>query len=398
MAEMKQIQSQQEEMFQEVLSLIPACRYLAAKIVYDRLKDSLSVSPNQSLLEEMTDNKAIPAMLTRERDARALLAIGDALDSSWILGNTLFGTTTHYKLADDGTLMLRLEGESSDLPLFEQLAVIREVDLFTEWLPFCSASQTVDNLGAAEMVVFFQLFVPPISRDALIHAYGVDCLQESGRILLLGNSVDDWTPGHTAQPSSSSSSSSSARASTTTAPSSAVPSDTSTNSRSTSAFGRFFGESGKSSDKSSATASTSSSGSTTSSTAATPWRKAAGWLTDRMEVKSFWSIVQVTSPTTAKITMVTRIDPKVALPQTLLNFVIKNVAGILLVLFQRQAASVASNPQCKHAMKIRQDRAFYESWLLPKIRHYCDSRGWARPDVSSLADEHTGSEALLVGV
>lgn len=116
-----------------------------------------------------------------------------------------------------------------------------------------------------------------------------------------------------------------------------------------------------------------------------------------MEVKSFWSIVQVTSPTTAKITMVTRIDPKVALPQTLLNFVIKKVAGILLVLFQRQAASVASNPHCKHALQIREDRAFYESWLLPKIRHYCDSRGWSWPDVSSLVDEHS-AEALAAGV
>ena len=89
---------------------------------------------------------------------------------------------------------------------------------------------------------------------------------------------------------------------------------------------------------------------------------------------------------TAKSIIVAHIDPHVALPQALLNFVIKNVAGILLVLFQRQAASVAGNPQCKHALKIRENRAFYESWLLPKIITYCDSKGWAHPVVSSLIE------------
>ena len=36
--------------------------------------------------------------------------------------------------------------------------------------------------------------MPPLSRDALIRAYGVDCLFEEGKILLIGNSIDDW-PG-----------------------------------------------------------------------------------------------------------------------------------------------------------------------------------------------------------
>lgn len=36
--------------------------------------------------------------------------------------------------------------------------------------------------------------MPPLTRDALIRAYGVDCLFEEGKILLIGNSIDDW-PG-----------------------------------------------------------------------------------------------------------------------------------------------------------------------------------------------------------
>lgn len=35
--------------------------------------------------------------------------------------------------------------------------------------------------------------VPPVvTRDALIRAYGVDCLVEEGKILFIGSSIDDW--------------------------------------------------------------------------------------------------------------------------------------------------------------------------------------------------------------
>ena len=33
---------------------------------------------------------------------------------------------------------------------------------------------------------------PVITRDALIRAYGVDCLVEEGKILFIGCSIDDW--------------------------------------------------------------------------------------------------------------------------------------------------------------------------------------------------------------
>ena len=67
-----------------------------------------------------------------------------------------------------------------------------------------------------------------------------------------------------------------------------------------------------------------------------PWRKPSGWFTDRMVVRSFRSIINVLSPSTAKTVIVAHVDPKVALPQSLLNFVMRNVAGILLNMFQRQ--------------------------------------------------------------
>jgi hypothetical protein len=59
---------------------------------------------------------------------------------------------------------------------------------------------------------------------------------------------------------------------------------------------------------------------------------------------------------------------QVNLPQVLLNFVIKNLAGVILYFFQKQVMKVAANPDCAHGVRIRQNREFYEQWLLPKIR------------------------------
>ena len=41
---------------------------------------------------------------------------------------------THYKTSVDGHLTLRMQAAADDLPIFEQLAVIHEVDLFHEWV------------------------------------------------------------------------------------------------------------------------------------------------------------------------------------------------------------------------------------------------------------------------
>jgi hypothetical protein len=39
-----------------------------------------------------------------------------------------------------------MEGELHGCPLFEQVAVIREVDLHYKWAPFCTSSLTIKDL------------------------------------------------------------------------------------------------------------------------------------------------------------------------------------------------------------------------------------------------------------
>ena len=119
---------------------------------FEILKLSLAKNENYEISEELKSHAAtLNRMISRASDASDVLAMGN-VDESWILGVSMFGTTTHYKLLDGGSMMIRLEGDLDDLPMFEQLAVIHEVDLFHEWVPFCCTSRTITKLSPVELI------------------------------------------------------------------------------------------------------------------------------------------------------------------------------------------------------------------------------------------------------
>jgi hypothetical protein len=75
--------------------------------------------------------------------------------SDWTLGANYFGILTHYKKSNekgDNSLIIKMEGVMDNLPLFEQCAVVHEVDLFKEWVPLCNASKTVEKISIADLV------------------------------------------------------------------------------------------------------------------------------------------------------------------------------------------------------------------------------------------------------
>ena len=71
----------------------------------------------------------------------------------WILGTEMLGITTHYRKCEDyeNAIVVKIEGTLDDLPLFEQMAVLHEIDLYKEWAPFCTSSVMVDKVGNAEL-------------------------------------------------------------------------------------------------------------------------------------------------------------------------------------------------------------------------------------------------------
>lgn len=298
---------------QELLQLLGDYRYLAAIELYHTLKQRHLSVEEAGLLE--SHQAAVQQMLDRVSEIRQTLDHED--NREWTEGNTLFGIKTSYRKADeeDTNLEIKMEGTLNDLPIFEQCAVIHEIDLFKTWIPFCNNSKLVHKADKADLIGYVDIFIPPLSRDFLIEAYGADCMMETSQIIIIGKSIDKYDGA-----------------------ASEVP------------------------------------------------LKKEGWFHKRLLVKSFKAIVTILSPTEAQTKIICHVDPQVFLPQVILNFIIKNFAGVFLYLFQQQALEVSKHPDCEHAKRIRENRMFYNDWVLHKLQRLCSVRGWEQPVVSSLSD------------
>jgi hypothetical protein len=98
-----------------------------------------------------THQEQLQLMTDRMKDIDSCLNYQDH-DEQWILGASHFGINTFYQLDDsDGSMIIKMEGHL-ELPLFEQCAVVYEVDLFHTWIPFCSDAECVDKIAPAELI------------------------------------------------------------------------------------------------------------------------------------------------------------------------------------------------------------------------------------------------------
>lgn len=109
-------------------------------------------SIRQHWADRLEKDERIQQMLVRSELVKQSLHSVDTSDD-WTLGANMFGILTHYKKCEDDptSIVVKIEGTLDDLPLFEQMAVIHEIDLFKEWAPFCTNSVLVDKIGKAEL-------------------------------------------------------------------------------------------------------------------------------------------------------------------------------------------------------------------------------------------------------
>jgi hypothetical protein len=117
-------------------------------------------------------------------------------DEGWTLSQSLFGVTTYYRREPDNSLSLKLNGELVGAPLFEQVAVLREVDLHYKWSPFCTSSMTLANIDKLDTVGWAVVGLPQfgLARDGCFRAFGCDDLQESASFYIVGQGVEDRNP------------------------------------------------------------------------------------------------------------------------------------------------------------------------------------------------------------
>ena len=268
-------------------------------------------------------------------------------DENWIFSHTLFGISTFYRREPDDTLSIKLEGELTGAPLFEQLAVLREAHLYDKWAPFVSHSKCVAKLGHADFICWFQTTLPFLVRDCLYRGKGCDCVKESGRILLVGEGIDDKKQHK--------------------------KSDTNNDNKPMSFSTSYLSK--------------------ISSDIVTPPRP-TGHGAARVELRCFQGAIEVLSTTSCRTRLVANIDPNIEfLPQWLIDFAMKKLAGAMLATLQKAARKAVTNPvKSPHAKVIRTDHAFYKDWLIPKFKAYCKQVNWEIPTIAAFTvDDHVVS-------
>jgi hypothetical protein len=222
-----------------------------------------------------------------------------------------------------------MEGVMEGVPLFEQVAIIREVDLHHTWSPFCTESKTLKEINKCDCVGWFVVGAPQfgLSRDGIFRAVGCDTVAEDGAFLIVGQGIHDRPPE--------------------------IPYDEPY---------LMEGLEGIDFPK-------------------IPTRFGAG----RLTLRNFTASIRIISPTACETTLIANTDPNVPLPQVLLDFITRKICGVIFHKIQIAARKVAKDPiRNPHAIRMRQDKAFYEGWLLPKFQAYCDMKNWKLPKISAL--------------
>ena len=357
-----------------------------------------------------------PTVLSCQKRAKLFLRAKQnlAIDDDWTKAQTLFGITTYYRREVDGSLSIKLEGHLTGIPLFEQLAVLREADLYHSWAPFCVSSSRLAQLGKIDVVAWFLTGLPKfgLSRDACFRAIGCDSMREDGSILLVGEGLGDrMEDGVNVKPYLDDGGGGGGGGDAAT-----IGGDR----RRSSGGGRFGNSSPARRVDRDASGSIHNESSNYSNWAAlseeyeygsylsrdsvldtiqippVPNKFGAG----RMTIRSFQGAVDVLSPSSAKTRLITNIDPNLSfIPQSLIDYCMKKMCGILLTRLQGCARATLNDPvHSPHARRMREDVQFYRLWLLPKFKSYCEDLGWELPPVAAfnVSEEDLDEEEWLM--
>jgi hypothetical protein len=82
-------------------------------------------------------------------------------EEGWELAQDLFGVKTYWKMAPgERAIYTKMEGELQDLSLVCLASTLREIDLYSTWLPFCIMSDIAQWKGRCDVLCQFGIQVP----------------------------------------------------------------------------------------------------------------------------------------------------------------------------------------------------------------------------------------------
>jgi len=313
---------------------------------------------------------------------------GFNFDNDWIKSQTHNGITTYYKREDDGTLSIKIEGEMVGLPLFEQIAVLREVDLFHTWAPFCRKSRKLAELGRLDAVGWNISGIERFGlvRDVCFRAISCDSMWEDGSILLVAKSIEDGDKCST-------------------------PDARKRNRKSKTSPAEIEDEiNGIHSDHiANETSNTSPSSTTIENTLSSLFSRdsiqgdfeippiPSSYGAGRLIIRKFDSIIRVKSPDNAETCIVANVDPCLPLPQFLIDFFTRKICGVVLSKLQDAARKAVENPTTSPIAQCIREDSFYSSWLFPKFQAYCTSKNWDLPPIKAFDISQNFQETISIG-
>jgi len=409
-----------------VLKLIEAERHLAAHQLFtharERIVSNATASTDTSLASARTllNAKGHEFRTLEKRcdifgNAKRNLSVnnnssGDDEENSWILAQTLFGITTYYRREPiDNSLSIKIEGELSDVsvPLFEQIVVLRECDLYHTWAPFMTKSRKLAQLDKLDVVAWYEVGVPLLGlmRDACYRAVGCDCMKEDGSVLLVAVGLNDseehgvknaLNDGHHGNNGNNSNGNGG---------------EEEKHNGDNEGAAVVNGEHRRQSYVNQLTAVTTDSNLVTDTVASSFLARdeiletieippiPTGTGKGRMTIRNFAASIDVLGPSSARTCIVVNIDPNLHfLPQSLIDFSLKKMAGVMILKLQHAAKRVVADPiKNPHARRMREDVTFYRDWLLPRFQRHCDDLGWEMPPVKALevSDEELRAKGVF---
>mmetsp|Transcript_15137 Transcript_15137/g.22727 ORF Transcript_15137/g.22727 Transcript_15137/m.22727 type:complete len:348 (-) Transcript_15137:293-1336(-) len=260
------------------------------------------------------------------REARRQCSKDEEIE--WEVGHSYLGTSTSFRHDENGTLWLKTEGVLEGINLFHTVSVIREVKLYTEWVPLTRFVEILKEVDFSRMCTHFAVGVPGILvRDCVLRASACNAAISESSLYFIGSSPQD------------------------------DDSD-------------YYGTS-------------------------LPQRK-RGFAFDRMKILALNAKIEFIQPDAQHCKIIVAIDLRIRLPQSILDFMLKRLVGIFLILWRRQSRRLDRDPQCPHRKAMDSDPDFYQ-WLKPMYHAFLKERGWHDPHATSTHQEDDLSIATAAG-
>ncbi|CAK86658.1 unnamed protein product (macronuclear) [Paramecium tetraurelia] len=114
------------------------------------------------------------------------------LDSNgWTLDKKSHGISISYKFPPKSSSVSLLMEAEIEADCAKLMSLITEVELFSQYVPFCNHAATLKTLSKTQKVCLSQLYFPVISnRETIFLGQGIDRLEENGTIVFLCKSID----------------------------------------------------------------------------------------------------------------------------------------------------------------------------------------------------------------